>query len=567
MWIDFLSLQILNIVNFLPKLLILAPNIIYHLNKIWGIIMGVRLEFKVPWAVLKMALLMVLLLTIASGGQEPCSERDGNCNPSWSLLAKDDVAFAQVSDSSENDFANLNAIDTALIAFDFQNQSSSPEVQNVMTGNDTAKIIEFSARDINNDLLSYKFISSPLNGNVSGTAPNIIYKPNKGYLGNDSFIVSATNTMGIEKNISVSIDVVSLSHPPTVRIRSPRNGEIFTAYPGEFGATGYSVEIPIHATSSGDVSSIEFFDETLSGDKMIGSGDCENTGGDCPVTIFYEFSVGTHILTAKAVPGTGGNSCPSLPVIITVNPSQPVVRITSPLAGQIFTSPEDITITAEVIDSNPVSSVEFYANSQKIWSTTESDSPYTFVWEDVKPGVYNIVAKAIEVPDDPFATAVSKPVLIVVVPTKPLSKSDLALSMSSTSNPAPSSGLFNYVLTVTNRGPDSATDVNVQDFLPPELELKSSTVSQGSFDPDPGIWSLGSLTKYHSARLVLTVQVHLDAPPGQVSNTAYVYGAEVDPDNSNNHAITYTKIDASEAPVVDQNSTEVNSTQINSTMV
>jgi uncharacterized repeat protein (TIGR01451 family) len=561
-WIDFLSLQILKITNFLPKLLILAPNIIYHLNKIWGIIMGVRLEFKVPWAVLKMALLMVLFLTIASGGQEPCSERDGNCNPSWSLLAKDDVAFAQVSDSSENDFANLNTIDTALIAFDFQNQSSSPEVQNVMTGNDTAKIIEFSARDINNDLLSYKFISSPLNGNVSGTAPNIIYKPNKGYLGNDSFIVRATNTMGIEKNISVSIDVVSLSHPPTVRIRSPRNGEIFTAYPGEFGATGYSVEIPIHATSSGDVSSIEFFDETLQGDKMIGSGDCENTGGDCPVTIFYEFFVGTHILTAKAFPGTGGNSCPSLPVIITVNPSQPVVRITSPLAGQIFMASEDITINAEVIDSNPVSSVEFYANSQKIWNTTESDSPYTFVWEDVKPGVYNIVAKAIEVPDDPFATAVSKPVLIVVVPTKPLSKSDLALSMSSTSNPAPSSGFFNYVLTVTNRGPDSATDVNVQDFLPPELELKSSTVSQGSFDPDPGIWSLGSLTKYHSARLVLTVQVHLDAPPGQVSNTAYVYGAEVDPDNSNNHAITYTKIDASDAPMADQNSTEVNSTKI-----
>ena len=197
---------------------------------------------------------------------------------------------------------------------------------------------------------------------------------------------------------------------------------------------------------------------------MIGSGDCENTGGDCPVTIFYEFFVGTHILTAKAVPGTGGNSCPSLPVIITVNPSQPVVRITSPLAGQIFTSSEDITITAEVIDSNPVSSVEFYANSQKIWNTTESESPYTFVWEDVKPGVYNIVAKAIEDPDDPFATAVSKPVLIVVVPAKPLSKSDLALSMSSTSNPAPSGGFFNYVLTVTNRGPDSATDVTCTGF-------------------------------------------------------------------------------------------------------
>ena len=119
--------------------------------------------------------------------------------PQWNLQAKEEAAFAQVSGSSENDFADLNAIDTAIIAFDFQTQSSSPEVQNVTTGNNTAKIIEFSAKDINNDLLSYKFISSPLHGNVSGTAPNIIYRPNKGYIGNDSFTVSASNAMGIRK--------------------------------------------------------------------------------------------------------------------------------------------------------------------------------------------------------------------------------------------------------------------------------------------------------------------------------------------------------------------------------
>ncbi|MDQ1262193.1 MAG: hypothetical protein QG575_1374 [Euryarchaeota archaeon] len=515
------------------------------------------LEFKVPWTMLKMTLLMVLFLTITSCGQEPCSDADQSCKPSWSLLAKDEAAFAQVSEIIENDFANLNAIDTAMIAFDFLNQSAPAEIQDVITGNDSAKIIEFSAKDINNDLLSYKFLSLPLHGNISGTAPNIVYKPNKGYTGNDSFVVSASSAMGTEQNITVSIDVVSLPHPPTVRIRSPRNGEVFTAYP-QFGETGYSVEIPIHATSSGDVQSIEFFDNF--DPEPIGSGDCEDTSGNCPVTIFYEFFVGTHILTAKAVPGSGGNSCPSLPVIITVNPSQPVVRITSPLAGRIFTSPEDITITAEVIDNNPVSSVEFYANSQKIWSTTQSDSPYTFVWEGVKPGVYNIVAKAIEDPDDPFTIAVSKPVLIVVVPEKPLSKSDLALTMSSTSNPAPAGGFFNYVLTVTNRGPDSATDVTVQDFLPPELEFVSSKTSQGDYDS--GIWKLGGLTKYHSARLVLNVQALLDAPPGQIANTAYVYGAEMDQDNSNNHVITYTKIDASSAPVSEENSTEVSSVEV-----
>ena len=168
--------------------------------------------------------------------------------------------------------------------------------------------------------------------------------------------------------------------------------------------------------------------------------------------------------------------------------------------------------------------------------------------------MYNIVVKAIE---NPQTIALSKPVLIVVVPEKPLSKSDLALTMSSTSNPAPIGGFFNYVLTVTNRGPDSATDVTVQDFLPPELKLQSPMVSQESSDPNSGIWKLGDLTKYSSARLVLTVQVLPDAKPGQVANTAYVYGAEMDPDNSNNHVIAYTKIEESWAPVSEVNSTEV----------
>ena len=141
-----------------------------------------------------------------------------------------------------------------------------------------------------------------------------------------------------------------------------------------------------------------------------------------------------------------------------------------------------------------------------------------------------------------MGTAMSKPVLVVVVPVKALSKSDLALTMVSSPNPAPTSGLLNYLLTVTNRGPDSATDVTVEDFLPPEMTYRSSKASQGSYES--GYWSLGGLTKYRSAKLVLTVQTPSEAAVGQIANTAYVYGAELDPDNSNNHATTYTKIRA-----------------------
>ena len=512
-------------------------------------------RFTIPWAMPKMALIMVLLLTMVSCGQEPCSDSDQDCKPLWSLLAGDEAALIQASDGFENDLFSPNTIETTMIAFDFQNQSAPQEILDIIARNDSANIIELSANNINNDLLTYKIIGLPLHGNISGTAPNLMYKPDVGYMGNDSFAVIASNVSGTEKNVTVSIDVVSLPHPPNVMIRSPRNGDVFTANPGQPGVT-----IPIHATSTGDVQSIAFYDYS----NLIGSDNCEDASGNCPVTIFSQLLVGPHILTARAISAKQGNSCLSLPVAIFVNPSQPVVRITSPLPGQIFASPKMITITAEVIDSNPVSRVEFYANSKMIGFSTKSGSIHTCDWENPTPGVYNIVVKAIE---NSNIFSISKPVLIVVVPEKPLSKSNLALTMSSTSNPAPINGLFNFVLTVTNRGPDSATDVTVQDFLPPEFIPNSQMASQGSFDSNPMIWKLGDLTKYHSARLVLTVKVLPDAKPGQIANTAYVFGAQMDPDNSNNHATVYTKIEEGRTHASEANTTEVAFEDINATAI
>ncbi len=512
-------------------------------------------KFPIPWAMFKMTLLVVLLLTAASGGQEPCSDADQNCQPLWSLGTNNEAALTQVSEGFKSDLVSPNEIDSTMIAFEFQNQSASTDIQDIVARNDSAKIIELSANDIDNDLLSYNIISLPLHGNISGTAPNIVYMPESGFAGTDSFVVSASSASGPGKNITVSIDVVSLPHPANVMIRSPRNGDVFAVLPGQT-----SVTIPVHATSTGDVQSINFYDYA----SLIGSGNCEDASGCCPVTIFRDFIVGTHVLTARAVSVKNGNSCPSLPVVIVVNPSQPIVRITSPLPGQIFTVPKAITIAAEVTDSNPLSLVEFYANSQMIWSSTESKSIYKYDWTDAKPGVYNIVVKAI---DKTNAIAISKPVLIVVVPEKPLSKSNLALTISSTSNPAPIGGLFNYVLTVTNRGPDSATDVIVQDFLPPELTQSPTTASQSSSGSNSVVWELGDLTKYHSARLVLNVRVRPDAKPGQIANTAYVCGAEVDPDNSNNHATMYTRIEEGLATVSEANTTEVAFADANATVI
>ncbi|VVB68613.1 Uncharacterised protein [uncultured archaeon] len=494
------------------------------------------LEFKSPWVVLKIAFLMVIFLTVASGDQTPCGKGDQSCDQGWNLLAGDLDASVLALGSAENLIAEMNSPNIADISFDFQNQSASAEVQNIVTGNDTAEIIRLKATDIDSALLNYVIISPPDHGNLSGTAPNIIYTPEEGYTGNDSVVIGVSDGIGGEQTVSIAIDVLELYHPPSVRIRSPQNGDIFRAYPI---TTPPTAEVPVHVTASGSVETISLeaiYDTTSRGYTKPCPARNENDCPDCPVTFLLDLDVGIHTLIAKANESPGGKTCGSLPVVITVNPPEPYVEITSPYDGQIFTAPADITVEAKVIDSNSVLGVEFFANSVSIG--TKNVSPYSISWTGVKPGVYHLVAKA----TDAYNSAISRSVLIVVVPVKALTKSDLAITKSSSSDPAPAGGLMNYLLTVTNRGPDSSSDVTVQDFLPPGIVYVTSKASQGEYVS--GVWSLGGLDKYRSAKLVITVRTPSTVPPGQVSNTAYVYGSELDPDNSNNYATTYTRLRA-----------------------
>jgi uncharacterized repeat protein (TIGR01451 family) len=498
--------------------------------------MNKGLKYKGQWGIVGIALFLTLSLIIASGSKPPCGEGDEICDQQWNLLEREESVSEHVTSNSQIIAADLNTQNIAEISFDFHNESASDEVQNIVTGNDTASIIRLSANNIDNDLLSYRIVSPPIHGNISGIGPNMIYSPDNDYFGNDSIIIAVDDGMGNERNITVSIDVLQVYHPPSVRIRSPQNGEIFTAYP-DIGLA----EIAVHATASGEgLTGIEFYNgltPLVTDDNSDYFVPCAASDANCGATFIGQFYPGTYTLIAKAT-DSYDKTCTSLPVVITVNPSEPTVEITSPVNGEIFTSPASITIDADVTDSYAVNFVEFFANSKRI-GRIENASPYTFEWNDVKPGVYNLMAKAT---DELGLSSISKSVLIIVVPVKPLSKSDLVLTMASSPDPAPAGGLMNYLLTVTNRGPDSATDVTVEDFLPPELAYISAKASQGEFDSE--IWSIGGLTKYRSAKLVITVQTPPEAGPSQIANTAYVYGGELDPDNSNNHATTYTKLKA-----------------------
>jgi uncharacterized repeat protein (TIGR01451 family) len=82
-------------------------------------------------------------------------------------------------------------------------------------------------------------------------------------------------------------------------------------------------------------------------------------------------------------------------------------------------------------------------------------------------------------------------------------------SMNSTitaSNSSPNVGQqFHYTITVTNNGPDSATDVQLTNGLPAGLTFNGYTASQGTYTHATNVWNIGTLASGASAVLQLFV--------------------------------------------------------------
>src|SRR5262249_59978362 len=73
-------------------------------------------------------------------------------------------------------------------------------------------------------------------------------------------------------------------------------------------------------------------------------------------------------------------------------------------------------------------------------------------------------------------------------------QADLALSKT-VSDETPNVGdTITSTITLTNNGPDAATNVQVTDFLPAGLTFVSATPSQGTYSSTTGLWTVGTMT-------------------------------------------------------------------------
>ena len=117
--------------------------------------------------------------------------------------------FFDLTDSSLNSIIEyqliVNPVNDAPIAY----------AQDLITQEDQSLIIVLSSIDIDNDLLFYDIVDSPINGNVSLAENIVTYTPVDNFNGSDSFIFSVSDGELSAENI-VSITIEGVNDPPNI---------------------------------------------------------------------------------------------------------------------------------------------------------------------------------------------------------------------------------------------------------------------------------------------------------------------------------------------------------------
>ena len=168
--------------------------------------------------------------------------------------------------------------------------------------------------------------------------------------------LTATDKQGAQGSDSIIIAINStINHAPIATIITPDNGSAFSQGQAiSFTGSGFDIE-----------------DGVLSGNSLVWTSDIDGNFANGTSADVNTLSVGTHTITLTAADSMGATGTDSITIIITVGPinTPPVVTITSPPTGSLFTPGTLIQFTGTAVDpedgaiTNP---------AQLIWSSNNS---------------------------------------------------------------------------------------------------------------------------------------------------------------------------------------------------
>ena len=219
-----------------------------------------------------------------------------------------------------------------------------------------------------------------------------------------TYTLTAVATDTNKVSTTSSALTVTVIPVPEVAIISPVNDSTFIA--------GSNISLVATASEpNGTIAAVNFYNgPTLLTTSSMTLFSFNYTWANVPA--------GTYILTAVAT-DTNKVSTTSSPITVTVTPSSaPVIAITRPANGSIYTAGSNITITVSASESNgTIREVYFFDGAYYLGTSTVS--PYTYTWTNVTAGTHSLI---VEATDNKGGTLISAPINITVNPAPALPK-------------------------------------------------------------------------------------------------------------------------------------------------
>jgi hypothetical protein len=263
-------------------------------------------------------------------------------------------------------------------------QSSSvttPEGQSVA--------VTLTGTDADGNSLTYAVLTSPANGTLSGTAPNLTYTPSTYFFGTDSFTFRVNDGFTNSAPATVTITVTPVNNQPTLAAIANLT---LGANPGPqtVGLTGIGSGAPNEnqtltvTASSSNTGLIPTPTVTYTS---------PNTTGSISFTPVANAS-GSAQISVTVNDGQAVNNTITRTFTVSVSQPAPAITLTAPANGSSYSAPANIGLSASVTaNGNTLNKVQFYNGTTLLGEVT--NAPYNFTWNSAPAGTYTLKARLV----------------------------------------------------------------------------------------------------------------------------------------------------------------------------